>query len=71
MASKNDITGDSIASRVSKKYSSNYDEIDWSKSGSDIADEILFWIHRCGNINVQTRVGKPCPVCNKNQEDIS
>jgi hypothetical protein len=65
MASRNDITGDLIASRLAnKQWNENYDSVTWTETTPAPTE---FWFHSCGSIKIQTAVGKTCPICNKPQ----
>lgn len=66
MATKNDITGDSISSKkTSDKYRDNYDKIFKKK-------DLTFWEHYCivDDTIYGVEKGQPCNWCGKSEEDF-
>ena len=66
MATKNDITGDSISSKkTSDEYRDNYDKI-FKKKG------LTFWEHYCimDDTICGVEKGHPCNWCGKSEEDF-
>lgn len=71
MAAKNDITGDLIVSKTSKKYRDNYDKIFRKKNDGFNAPK-GFWEHYCEVEDASMGVKKdfPCNWCGKTEEDF-
>ena len=72
MATKNDITGDTIKTKAdgSDKYRDNYDRIFGKKK--DVKKDLTFWEHYCimDKMDLHVEKGSPCNWCGLYEEDF-
>jgi hypothetical protein len=75
MATKNDITGDTIKTKTNgtDKYRDNYDSIFGNKKDAEkVKESLTFWEHYCimDKMDMHVEKGQPCNWCGLYEEDF-